>query len=107
MHKSDAEYLILKKFQDNPYLTQRELSKELGVSLGKTNYIINALIDKGWLKLKNFKRSDKKLGYSYLLTTQGITEKAILAQKFLKRKSEEYNRLKEEIENLRKELWPI
>ncbi len=104
MHKSDAEYLILKKFQDNPYLTQRELSKELGVSLGKTNYIINALIDKGWLKLMNFKRSDKKLGYSYLLTTQGITEKAILAQKFLKRKSEEYNRLKEEIENLKKEL---
>jgi len=104
MHKSDAEYIILKKFEDNPYLTQRELSKELGVSLGKTNYIINALIDKGWLKLKNFKRSDKKLGYSYLLTTQGITEKAILAQKFLKRKSDEYNRLKEEIENLRKEL---
>ena len=104
MHKSDTEYLILKKFQDNPYLTQRELSKELGVSLGKTNYIINALIDKGWLKLMNFKRSDKKLGYSYLLTTQGITEKAILAQKFLKRKSEEYNRLKEEIENLKKEL---
>ena len=104
MHKSDAEYIILKKFEDNPYLTQRELSKELGVSLGKTNYIINALIDKGWLKLKNFKRSDKKLGYSYLLTTQGITEKAILAQKFLKRKSNEYNRLKEEIENLRKEL---
>ena len=107
MHKSDAEYLILKKFQDNPYLTQRELSKELGVSLGKTNYIINALIDKGWLKLKNFKRSDKKLGYSYLLTTQGITEKAILAQKFLKKKSDEYNRLKVEIENLRNELWPI
>jgi EPS-associated MarR family transcriptional regulator len=104
MHKSDAEYLILKKFQDNPYLTQRELSKELGVSLGKTNYIINALIDKGWLKLKNFKRSDKKLGYSYLLTTQGITEKAILAQKFLKKKSDEYNRLKVEIENLRNEL---
>ena len=104
MHKSDAEYLILKKFQDNPYLTQRELSKELGVSLGKTNYIINALIDKGWLKLMNFKRSDKKLGYSYLLTTQGITEKATLAQKFLKRKSDEYNRLKEEIENLRNEL---
>ena len=104
MHKSDAEYLILKKFQDNPYLTQRELSKELGVSLGKTNYIINALIDKGWLKLMNFKRSDKKLGYSYLLTTQGITEKAILAQKFLKKKSDEYNRLKVEIENLRNEL---
>ena len=104
MHKSDAEYLILKKFQDNPYLTQRELSKELGVSLGKTNYIINALIDKGWIKLKNFKRSDKKLGYSYLLTTQGIAEKAVLAQKFLKKKSDEYNKLKQEIENLRNEL---
>ena len=107
MHKSDAEYIILKKFEDNPYLTQRELSKELGVSLGKTNYIINALIDKGWIKLKNFKRSDKKLGYSYLLTTQGIAEKAMLAQKFLKKKSDEYNKLKEEIENLRNELWPI
>ena len=104
MHKSDAEYLILKKFQDNPYLTQRELSKELGVSLGKTNYIINALIDKGWIKLKNFKGSDRKLGYSYLLTTQGIAEKAVLAQKFLKKKSDEYNRLKVEIENLRNEL---
>jgi len=104
MHKSDAEYLILKKFEDNPHLTQRELSKELGVSLGKTNYIINALIDKGWIKLKNFKRSDKKLGYSYLLTTQGIAEKAVLAQKFLKKKSNEYNKLKQEIENLRNEL---
>ena len=104
MHKSDAEYLILKKFEDNPHLTQRELSKELGVSLGKTNYIINALIDKGWIKLKNFKRSDKKLGYSYLLTTQGIAEKAMLAQKFLKKKSDEYNKLKQEIENLRNEL---
>ena len=104
MHKSDTEYLVLKKLENNPRLTQRELSVELGLSLGKTNYVIKALFDKGWLKLKNFKRSDKKLGYSYLLTTQGITEKAILAQKFLKRKSDEYNRLKEEIENLRNEL---
>ena len=104
MNKSDAEYLMLKKLEDNPHLTQREISKELGVSLGKTNYIINALIDKGWIKLKNFKGSDKKLGYSYLLTTQGIAEKAMLAQKFLKKKSDEYNKLKEEIENLRNEL---
>ncbi len=68
MHKSDTEYLVLKKLEANPHLTQRKLSKELGLSLGKTNYIINALIDKGWLKLNNFKRSDKKLGYIYLLT---------------------------------------
>ena len=104
MHKSDTEYLVLKKLETNPHLTQRELSKELGLSLGKTNYVINALIDRGWLKLNNFKRSDKKLGYVYLLNPKGITEKTNLAQKFLRRKSDEYNRLKEEIENLRKEL---
>ena len=104
MNKSDAEYLILKQLEDNPHLTQREISKELGVSLGKTNYVINALIDKGLLKLNNFKRSDNKLGYSYLLTAQGITEKTTLARKFLKRKSDEYNRLKKEIEKLRNEL---
>ena len=105
MHKSDTEYLVLKKLEANPHLTQRKLSKELGLSLGKTNYIINALIDKGWLKLNNFKRSDKKLGYIYLLTPKGLAEKTTLAQKFLRRKSDEYNRLKTEIEKLKNELW--
>ena len=104
MNKFETEYLILRKLEENPHLTQREISKELGVSLGKTNYVINALIDKGWLKLNNFKRSDKKLGYIYLLTPTGITEKTVLAQNFLRRKSDEYNRLKEEIEKLRNEL---
>ena len=104
MHKSDTEYLVLEKLENNPHLTQRELSKELGLSLGKTNYVINALIDKGWLKLNNFKRSDKKLGYIYLLTPKGIKEKTTLAHKFLRRKSDEYNRLREEIEKLKKEL---
>ena len=104
MRKSDTEYLVLRKLENNPRLTQRKLSKELGLSLGKTNYVINALIDKGWLKLNNFKRSDNKLGYIYLLTPVGISEKTILAQKFLRRKSEEYNRLREEIEKLKDEL---
>ena len=104
MNKSETEYLILRKLEENPHLTQREISEELGVSLGKTNYVIKALIDKGWLKLNNFKRSDKKLGYIYLLTPTGISEKTILAQNFLRRKSDEYNRLKEEIEKLRNEL---
>ena len=103
MHKSDTEYIILKILKDNPKMTQRQLSKELGLSLGKTNYVIHALIDKGWMKLSNFKRSDNKLGYLYLLTPEGVTEKAILAQNFLIRKSEEYNRLKEEIEILKNE----
>ena len=104
MNKSETEYLILRKLEENPHLTQREISKELGVSLGKTNYVIKALIDKGWLKLNNFKRSDKKLGYIYLLTPTGIAEKTVLAQNFLRRKSDEYNRLKKEIEKLRNEL---
>ena len=104
MNKSETEYLILRKLEENPHLTQREISEELGVSLGKTNYVIKALIDKGWLKLNNFKRSDNKLGYIYLLTPTGVTEKTILAQNFLRRKSDEYNRLKEEIEKLRNEL---
>jgi len=104
MHKSDTEYLVLKKLENNPRLTQRELSVELGLSLGKTNYVIKALFDKGWLKLNNFKRSDNKLGYIYLLTPRGISGKTILAQNFLIRKSEEYNRLEVEIEKLKNEL---
>jgi len=104
MHKSDTEYIILNILKDNPKMTQRQLSKELGLSLGKTNYVIRALVDKGWVKLSNFKRSDNKVGYVYLLTPEGVTEKSILAQNFLIRKSEEYNRLKEEIEILKNEL---
>ena len=104
MKKSKAEYIILKKLNNNSNLTQRELSKELNVSLGKTNYVINALIDKGWLKLKNFKRSDKKLGYSYLITPEGIINKSKLTRSFFRSKSEEYNILKKEIEMLKKEL---
>tara|TARA_B100001964_G_C13928337_1_gene463332 strand:+ start:344 stop:658 length:315 start_codon:yes stop_codon:yes gene_type:complete len=104
MHKSDTEYLVLKKLENNPRLTQRELSVELGLSLGKTNYVIKALVDKGWLKLNNFKRSDTKLGYIYLLTPRGISGKTILARNFLMRKSEEYNKLKVEIEKLKNEL---
>ena len=104
MHKSDAEYIILRILENNPKMTQRQMAKELGLSLGKTNYVVRALIDKGWVKLSNFKRSDNKLGYIYLLTPEGLSEKTTLAQNFLNRKSEEYNRLKKEIEILKNEL---
>jgi len=104
MHKSDIDYIILRILKDNPKITQRQLSKELGLSLGRTNYVIHALIDKGWVKFSNFKRSDNKTGYLYALTPKGIAKKSILAQSFLNRKSEEYNRLKEEIEILKNEL---
>ena len=83
MHKSDIDYIILRILKDNPKIT---------------------LIDKGLVKLSNFKRSDNKIGYLYALTPEGITAKSMLAQKFLKRKSEEYNKLKEEIEILKNEL---
>ena len=104
MSQSDTEYIILKILKDNPKMTQRQMAKELGLSLGKTNYVVRALVDKGWVKLTNFKRSDNKIGYIYLLTPEGVSEKSVLAQNFLKRKSEEYNKLKIEIEMLKNEL---
>ena len=104
MHQIDSEYMILKILKDNPEMTQRELSRELGLSLGKTNYLIHALLGKGWMKLANFRRSNNKLGYLYVITPKGIEEKSILAKNFLERKSLEYNKLKEEIEILKSEL---
>ena len=104
MHQIDTEYNLLKILKDNPKITQRQLSKELGLSLGKTNYVLHALIDKGLMKLSNFKRSDNKVGYLYLLTPEGVEEKSILAKNFLERKSDQYNRLKKEIEILKNEL---
>ena len=104
MHQIDTEYKVLKVLKDNPAMTQRQLSKELGLSLGKTNYVLHALMDKGLMKLSNFKRSDNKVGYLYLLTPEGVEEKSILAKNFLERKSDQYNRLKKEIETLKSEL---
>ena len=104
MHQIDTEYTLLKILKDNPEMTQRQLSAELGLSLGKTNYVLHALMDKGLVKFSNFKRSDNKVGYLYLLTPEGIEKKSILAQNFLKRKSNEYNMLKKEIEILKSEL---
>ena len=100
----DNEYTLLKMIKDNPDMTQRELSKELGLSLGKTNYLIHALMDKGWVKLTNFRHSNNKIGYLYIITPKGITEKGILAKNFLEKKSAEYFKLKNEIEILKSEL---
>ena len=104
MHQIDTEYTLLKILKDNPEMTQRQLSKELGLSLGKTNYVLHALIDKGLMKLSNFKRSDNKVGYLYILTPEGVEEKSKLAKNFLERKSDQYYRLKKEIEILENEL---
>jgi len=87
-----------------PEITQRELSDKLGLSLGKTNFVLTALIDRGLVKVDNFKRSDNKVGYAYLLTPKGISEKVVITKRFLERKIAEYDQLKSEIEKLQKEV---
>ena len=107
MLNQELEYRALKILEQQPDLTQRQLSEELGVSLGKTNYILKSLIDVGWVKLDNFQKSDNKWGYAYLLTPKGIREKSILTHKFIERKRKEYENLKKEIEALEVETGLI
>jgi EPS-associated MarR family transcriptional regulator len=89
--------------QDNPDMTQREIAVKLGVSTSGLNYCLNALIDKGHLKVQNFSQSKNKFGYIYVLTPQGIAEKAQLTSRFLRRKMAEYEALRAEIESLNSE----
>ena len=104
MINQELEYRALKLLEQQPNLTQRQLSQALGVSLGKTNYLLKSLIDVGWVKLDNFRRSDNKLGYAYLLTAKGISEKASITVRFLARKQLEYEALRDEIEQLKAEV---
>lgn len=99
----EAHFKVLRLLEGNPQMNQRDLAAAAGVSLGKTNYCINALLDKGLIKVQNFKSSKRKLAYAYLLTPAGIAEKATLTQRFLKRKMEEYELLKAEIDSLKQE----
>jgi EPS-associated MarR family transcriptional regulator len=104
MMNQELEYRMLKLLEQKPDLTQRQLSRELGVSLGKTHYLIKSLVEVGWVKLENFQRSDSKWGYVYLLTPKGILEKASITARFLVRKQEEYLQLQQEIEQLKHEV---
>ena len=104
MINQELEYRALKILERQPDLTQRQLSEELGVSLGKTNYVLKSLIDVGWVKLDNFQGSDNKWGYAYLLTPTGVAEKAAITLRFLKRKKREYDNLQIEIAQLQKEV---
>jgi EPS-associated MarR family transcriptional regulator len=92
--------------QENPDLTQRELAEKLGMSVGGLNYCLNALIDKGLVKMQNFSSSKNKFKYVYLLTPMGISEKVALTTRFLSRKMEEYEALRAEIEFLSEETVP-
>ena len=103
MSDDHTSYGLLKTLEDNPSLTQRDLAKRLGVSLGKVNFCLNALIEKGCLKVNNFRNSDNKLAYAYLLTPQGVEQKARMTVEFLQIKMQEYERLRTEIEELQRE----
>jgi len=100
----EAHYRLLRLLDESPRLTQRELARELGVSLGKVNYCVNALIEKGWIKARNFRNSNNKLAYAYLLTPRGVEQKAAITVHFLRRKMAEYESLKKEIAQLRREV---
>ena len=100
----DSQYKVLRLIESKPELTQRELAQEMGVSLGKVNYCLNALIDKGWVKARNFRKSNNKLAYAYLLTPRGVQQKAAIAVRFLQFKVAEYESLKREIAELRREV---
>jgi len=104
MSNQELEYRALKILEQQPDLTQRQLAEALGVSLGKTHYLVKSLIDVGWVKLDNFQKSDNKWGYAYLLTPMGIVEKAAITARFLVRKQREYNELQEEIAHLQEEV---
>ena len=95
---------VLRYLEDHPSVTQRELATELGISLGKTNYCLKALINKGMVKAQNFKNSTNKRAYIYLLTPKGIETKAKISVRFLQRKIEEYELLRKEIEELKLEV---
>jgi len=100
----DVNFRLLRALENRPDLSQRQIAEELGVSVGAVNYCLRALIEKGLVKVRNFRSSDHKLRYAYILTPHGLAEKARLTTSFLKRKLVEYEALKAEIETLRASL---
>jgi EPS-associated MarR family transcriptional regulator len=103
MLPEEVRYKLLTLLGPNPQLSQRELARELGMSLGKVNFCVRALMDRGWIKAANFKNSRNKIAYMYLLTPRGLEEKARVTARFLQIKMREYEALKIEIEQIRTE----
>ncbi len=105
--QSEEILKVLRLLNDKPEMTQRELSSRLGLSLGKTNFLMRAVVKRGLVKVQNFKNSHNKNAYLYYLTPSGMEEKARTTYFFLKRKMREYEQLEEEIRQLRKEASDI
>jgi len=99
----EIRYKLLRLLKANPQMSQRDAASELGVSVGKINYVLRALMRRGWIKASNFKNSQNKLAYRYLLTPRGIEAKTKLTVRFLRAKMDEYEMLKLEIEQIRRD----
>ena len=103
MAAEEIHYKLMRMLQANPQMSQRDAARELGVSLGKVNYCLRALVRRGWVKASNFKNSQNKAAYMYLLTPRGLEQKASLTLRFLQVKLREYEALRAEIEQMRQE----
>ena len=100
----ESDYRILEALKKNPNISQRDLANELGYSLGKVNYLLEALFSRGLVKMDNFIKSNNKIGYMYILTPKGMAEKAKITKRFLNRKIEEHRAIQKEINTLRKKI---
>jgi EPS-associated MarR family transcriptional regulator len=100
----ETHYKLLRLLESNPQATQRQIAAELGISLGRVNYCIQALIDKGHVKAKNFKNSQNKAAYLYLLTPRGVKAKAVITRAYLQRKLDDLEAIKAEIADLQAEV---
>ena len=103
MLTDETRYKLLRMLEANPQASQRDLAQALGISVGKVNYCLNALIEKGWLKARNFKNSKNKRAYMYYLTPRGFEEKTRVTMRFFRQRLAEYEALSAEIESLRRE----
>lgn len=104
--RDEIDYYLFKTLQEHPQISQRDIAVTLGISLGKVNYCLRALIERGWIKVGNFHKSSNKSAYVYYLTPKGIEAKARVAARFLRQKLIEFDTLKVEIERLQRETHP-
>jgi EPS-associated MarR family transcriptional regulator len=103
-HQEDAKLRVMQIINQSPKLTTREIAQKVGISNGSAYYLLTSLIDKGYIKLSNFKENSRKIRYYYLLTPKGIREKSLITSRFLIRKKQEFKSLREEIDTLEKSL---
>jgi EPS-associated MarR family transcriptional regulator len=104
MLTDEVRYRLLRLLEANPGMSQRDVARELGISLGKVNYCLKLLVEKGWIKASNFKNSRNKIAYMYLMTPRGIEEKTGVTLRFLQRKMREYEELRADIKRIRQEV---